>query len=155
MIWPPMHSCSRVPAESASANASICLWTAYSKWAQTSGPCTSLWASYTRTLGFPPIPNSCRRHSAGFATRIPPGPSECSPSPSSAHACSPQKKPRALSSLASQMLQATRHLLEMYRRQLSNDKTRRRLHRLDKRLLSVASQLQRIPAEQNEGKLAG
>jgi site-specific recombinase XerD len=43
-----------------------------------------------------------------------------------------------------QALAATRHLLEMYRRQLGNEKTRRRLQRLDKRLLAVASQLKRI-----------
>jgi site-specific recombinase XerD len=52
-------------------------------------------------------------------------------------------------------LEATRHLLEMYRRQLDNEKTRRRLQRLDKRLLTVASQLQRIFTEENEEKLAG
>ena len=67
----------------------------------------------------------------------------------------PKETPSAVLPGVSQMLQATRHLLEMYRRQLSNDKTRRRLHRLDKRLLSGASQLQRIQTEQNEGKLAG
>ena len=49
-----------------------------------------------------------------------------------------------LASLASQALEATRHLLEMYRRQLSNEKTRGHLHRLGKRLLSVHSQLQMI-----------
>jgi hypothetical protein len=43
-----------------------------------------------------------------------------------------------------QALAATRHLLEMYRRQLSDDKTRRRLQRLDRRLLDVAQQLQNI-----------
>ncbi len=47
-----------------------------------------------------------------------------------------------------QALEATRHLLEMYRRQLGNEKTRRRLRRLDKRLLTVAAQLQRIYAEE-------
>jgi len=47
-----------------------------------------------------------------------------------------------------QALEATRHLLEMYRRQLGNEKTRRTLQRLDKRLLTVASQLQRIEAEE-------
>lgn len=67
----------------------------------------------------------------------------------------PKETPSAGLPSICQMLQATRHLLEMYRRQLSNDKTRRRLHRLDKRLLSLASQLQRIQTEQNEGKLAG
>jgi len=48
-----------------------------------------------------------------------------------------------------QALKATRHLLEMYRRQQSNEKGQRRLQRLDKRLLNVALELQRI---QTEGK---
>jgi site-specific recombinase XerD len=43
-----------------------------------------------------------------------------------------------------QALTATRHLLEMYRRQTSDPKTKRKLHRLDRRLLAVASQLDRI-----------
>jgi hypothetical protein len=43
-----------------------------------------------------------------------------------------------------QALEATRHLLEMYRRQLGDEKTRRKLRRLDKRLLAVASQLRKI-----------
>lgn len=41
---------------------------------------------------------------------------------------------------------ATRHLLEMYRRQIADEKTRRKLQRLDRRLLAVASQLDRINA---------
>lgn len=41
-------------------------------------------------------------------------------------------------------LAATRHLLDMYRRQLSDDNTRRRLQRLDRRLLDIAQQLQKI-----------
>jgi site-specific recombinase XerD len=41
-------------------------------------------------------------------------------------------------------LAAARHLLEMYRRQLSDDKTRRKLQRLDRRLLNVDQQLQHI-----------
>jgi len=45
-------------------------------------------------------------------------------------------------------LASTRHLLEMYRRQLSHDKTRRRLQRLDRRLLDVTLQLQKIAAEE-------
>jgi hypothetical protein len=45
-----------------------------------------------------------------------------------------------------QALAATRHLLEMHRRQLFNDKTRRRLQRLDRRLLDIAQQLQNIAA---------
>ena len=48
-----------------------------------------------------------------------------------------------------QTLAAARHLLEMYRRQQSNEKRQRRLQRLDKRLLNVALELQRI---QTEGK---
>jgi len=47
-----------------------------------------------------------------------------------------------------QALEATRHLPEMYRRQLGDEKIRRRLRRLDKRLLTVASQMQRIQKEQ-------
>ena len=47
-----------------------------------------------------------------------------------------------------QALHATRHLLEMYRRQLGNEKSRRTLQRLDKRLLAVASQLQRVHTEE-------
>jgi integrase-like protein len=43
-----------------------------------------------------------------------------------------------------QSLAATRHLLEMYRRQLADEKTRRRLQRLDRRLLDVAHHLQNI-----------
>jgi hypothetical protein len=42
---------------------------------------------------------------------------------------------------------ATRHLLEMYRRGLPDQKTRSRLQRLDHRLLAVADQLDRITAE--------
>lgn len=41
-------------------------------------------------------------------------------------------------------LAATRHLLEMYRRQLSTDRIRRCLQRLDRRLLYVALQLQKL-----------
>jgi hypothetical protein len=47
-----------------------------------------------------------------------------------------------------QALEAARHLLEMYRRQLGNEKTRRTLQRLDKRLLTVASELQSIHTEE-------
>jgi site-specific recombinase XerD len=47
-----------------------------------------------------------------------------------------------------QALEATRHLLEMYRRQLSDEKTRCKLRRLDKRLLGVVSQLQGIHTEE-------
>jgi len=38
-------------------------------------------------------------------------------------------------------LAATRHLLEMYRRQLQDDKARRKLQRLERRLLSIALDL--------------
>ena len=41
-------------------------------------------------------------------------------------------------------LRATRHLLEMYRRHLGDEKTRHKLQRLDKRLLSVAFELDRL-----------
>lgn len=43
-----------------------------------------------------------------------------------------------------QALTATRHLLEMYRRQRDDEKIRRKLQRLDRRLLAVASQLQQL-----------
>ena len=43
-----------------------------------------------------------------------------------------------------QALAATRHLLEMYRRRLDDSKIQRRLHRLDRRLIAVAEQLDRI-----------
>lgn len=43
-----------------------------------------------------------------------------------------------------QAIAASRHLLEMYRRGLSNEKTRRKLQRLDRRLLDVAQQLDRL-----------
>jgi site-specific recombinase XerD len=46
-----------------------------------------------------------------------------------------------------QAIAATRHLLEMYRRQLHDPKTQRRLQRLDSRLLAVAEQLDRITTE--------
>jgi site-specific recombinase XerD len=39
-------------------------------------------------------------------------------------------------------LRATRHLLSMYRRQLSDEKTRRQLQRIDRRLLDIASQVE-------------
>ena len=43
-----------------------------------------------------------------------------------------------------QALAATRHLIEMYRRQLGDLRIQRTLRRLDKRLLAVALQLDRI-----------
>jgi hypothetical protein len=54
-----------------------------------------------------------------------------------------------------QAVAATRHLLEMYRRQFSDDKTRRRLQRLDHRLLTIAQQLENISTPENEERLAG
>jgi hypothetical protein len=41
-------------------------------------------------------------------------------------------------------LAAARHLLEMYRRQLGDEHSRHKLQRLDKRLLSVAMELDRL-----------
>ena len=41
-------------------------------------------------------------------------------------------------------LAATRHLLEMYRRQLTDPQAQRKLRRLDRRLLAIVSQLERI-----------
>ena len=60
----------------------------------------------------------------------------------------PKEIPNADLSGVRQALEATRRLLEMYRRQLGNEKTRRRLQRLDKRLLTVASELERIQTEE-------
>jgi hypothetical protein len=57
--------------------------------------------------------------------------------------CAPSADPPGIR----QAIAATRHLLEMYRRGLPDQKTRRRLQRLDGRLLAVADQLDRITAE--------
>ena len=43
-----------------------------------------------------------------------------------------------------QALEATRHLLEMYRRQMGNEKSKRALQRLGRRLLAVEAQLKKI-----------
>jgi len=43
-----------------------------------------------------------------------------------------------------QAVAAARHLLEMYRRQLSEEKTRRSLQRLDRRLLAVAKEVEKL-----------
>jgi site-specific recombinase XerD len=43
-----------------------------------------------------------------------------------------------------QVLTAARHLLEMYRRQLSDTKASRKLQRLDKRLLNIAAELESL-----------
>lgn len=45
-------------------------------------------------------------------------------------------------------LAATHHLLEMYRRQRRDEKTRRKLERLGRRLRAVASQLERITTDE-------
>jgi site-specific recombinase XerD len=47
-----------------------------------------------------------------------------------------------------QSVEGARHLLEMYRRQLNDEKAQRQLQRLDRRLLAVASQLKLIAAAQ-------
>jgi len=47
-----------------------------------------------------------------------------------------------------QSLAATRHLLEMYRRQLPNDEMARKLQRLDKRLVTVDLELDRLTLTQ-------
>ena len=41
-------------------------------------------------------------------------------------------------------LEATRHLLEIYRRQLTHEKSRRRLQRLENRIMAVATELDRF-----------
>ena len=61
----------------------------------------------------------------------------------------PKDMPGAGLSGVCQALAATRHLLEMYRRQPGDEKTRRRLLRLDKRLFKVLSQLQTLKTELN------
>jgi site-specific recombinase XerD len=48
-----------------------------------------------------------------------------------------------------QALAATRHLLQMFRRQLRDENMHRKLQRLDKRLLSVASELDRLATDLN------
>jgi hypothetical protein len=45
-----------------------------------------------------------------------------------------------------QALAATRHLMEMYRRNLPDEKARRKLQRLARRLLAVADQLGHVTA---------
>lgn len=51
--------------------------------------------------------------------------------------------PAVLESLA-----ATRHLLEMFRRQLQNEKVRRRLTRLANRLVKIGAELGKLAAEE-------
>jgi len=67
----------------------------------------------------------------------------------------PQEIPSADFPGLRQALETTRHLLEMFRRQLHDEKTRRKLQRLDKRLLTIVTELQSIETEENEEKLAG
>ena len=74
------------------------------------------------------------RQNAGHPHRLP------------ALAC-PKDIPSAGLPAICQALESTRHLLEMYRRQLGNENARRTLQRLDKRLRAVASQLHRIRTE--------
>jgi len=62
----------------------------------------------------------------------------------------PARPPAVIATSASipavlQSLAAARHLLEMFRRQMSDEKISRNLHRLDNRLLAVAAELGRIP----------
>jgi hypothetical protein len=73
------------------------------------------------------------RQNASQAYRIP---NLSLPPDNSLHTADPGGIGRALA--------ATRHLLEMFRRQLKDEKTRRRLHRLDQRLLKVVSQLENL-----------
>ena len=44
-----------------------------------------------------------------------------------------------------QAIAAARHLMEMYRRQLNDEKVRRTLQRLDHRLLAIVSKLEKLP----------
>ena len=62
----------------------------------------------------------------------------------------PQNLPLATADLPGIRLSitATRHLLEMYRRQLHSEPVRRCLQRLDKRLLTIDSELERLVDEQ-------
>ena len=56
----------------------------------------------------------------------------------------PSSDPGADLSGIRQMLATTHHLLEMYRRQLADEQARRKLRRLDRRILAVASELDRF-----------
>ena len=56
----------------------------------------------------------------------------------------PNVSPNADLPAIRQALTATRHLLEMYRRQLTDEKIRRTLQRLDRRLLDIDSRLDRL-----------
>jgi len=89
-------------------------------------------------------------HPAGFAARIPPGPPECWPLTSAARGLAfPKDIPGAGLPAICQALESTRHLLEMYRRQLRDENGRPHITapRQSASALS-ASQLQRIHTEE-------
>ena len=50
---------------------------------------------------------------------------------------------------------ATRHLLEMFRRQLTDEKVRRKLQRLDRRLIAFTKEIEKLAEPKNEERLAG
>jgi hypothetical protein len=52
-----------------------------------------------------------------------------------------------------QALTATRHFLEMYRRQVVDEKAKRKLQSLDRRLFAGTSQLNRITTAEKWGKI--
>src|SRR5512145_681130 len=54
-----------------------------------------------------------------------------------------------------QSMATSRHLLEMYRRQLTEGKLRRKLERLANRLHKVSAELEKLLPEENEQRLAG
>jgi site-specific recombinase XerD len=54
-----------------------------------------------------------------------------------------------------QALAAICHMLEMHRRQTSDEKTSRKLRRLARRLSAVESEVQKLKTKENEGTLAG
>jgi tyrosine-protein phosphatase YwqE len=56
----------------------------------------------------------------------------------------PSSNPSADLSGIRNMLATTHHLLEMYRRQLADEQGSRKLLRLDRRILKVASELDRL-----------
>jgi hypothetical protein len=55
--------------------------------------------------------------------------------------------PSATPDTIGRAIAAARHALEMYRRGLADQKTRRRLQRLDRRLLDITTMLDRIATE--------
>src|SRR5437879_1182687 len=83
-------------------------------------------------------------HSAGFTTRVP----HRQPYAVRPHQMPVLSVPNCPSTAdplgIRQAIAATRHLLEMYRRGLPDERTRRRLQRLDQRLLEIALQLDHI-----------